>query len=201
MNNMQDTPIINNIEKKAVVEGGEWIRSLPSELVGLIPDSVWGSLSLDQKKEIIRQNGILEKYTAPQNTPEVSQVPSPEVVSEVLTMVEDVVSEAPIVEQATNVTKESSEFATLVEGVKNREETSEIESNKVDSDTLTVEEKARVEEETASNANTQTFRLFGYQVDDDLTNNAQDISNNGDISDGKTWAATLLKKIFAIFGE
>ncbi len=201
MNNMQDTPIINNLEKKAVVDGGEWIRSLPSELVGLIPDSVWGSLSLDQKKEILRQNGILDKYAAPQNTQEVSQAPTPEVVTQVPTMVEDVVTEAPIVEQAPSVTKESAEFATLVEGVKNSEENAEIESNKVDSTTLTAEEKARVEEETASNANTQTFRLFGYQVDDDLTNNAQDISNNGDISDGKTWAATLLKKIFAIFGE
>ncbi|MBI2356715.1 hypothetical protein HYV12_01550 [Candidatus Dojkabacteria bacterium] len=200
---MQDTPVVNNLEtKSAALENAGWIRTLPTELVGLIPDSVWSTLSLDQKKEILRQNGILEKYNSNQPTAEqpvesLDELPSLEVSSEVSSAP---LVDAPKVEEQVNASKESEEFATLVETVKENE-IKLTESGVEDGNKLSAEEKSRVEEENATTANTQTFKLFGYQVDDALTNDASNISEQGDINDGRTWAATLIKKIFAIFGE
>lgn len=196
MNDMQDTPIVNNLERKVGEESSSWIRSLPKELVGLIPESVWSTLSLDQKKEILRQNGLFEKY----NSAPVAEVPVAETAPVEPVALTEVVSEAPIVETQITSTKESQEFATLVEGFKNVEKQS-VEEKREDAVVLTQEEKARVDQETAKSANTQTFKLFGYQVDDATAQNSKDISDNGSLEDGRTWAATLLKKLFAIFGE
>lgn len=201
---MQDSQIVtNNVEKKVGLESTEWIRKLPEELVGLIPDSVWGSLSLDQKKEILRQNGILEKYITQSVQPNSENVTAEQVQSpaEVLpSTTPESISQSPVVEQSQNVSKESQEFASLVDAVKKEEldvqKNSPLDTKPKD---LTSEEKDRIAQETLT-VNNQTFKL-GYQVSDDTVANSEKLSKEGDVSDGKTWAATLWSKIFAIFGE
>lgn len=139
---------------------------------------------------------MFEKY----NSAPVTEAPAVEAIPVEPVALTEVVSEAPIVETQVTTNKESQEFATLVEGVKKSEsEVKEVPENNAQA--LSQEEKARVDQETAKSANTQTFKLFGYQVDDATSQNAKDISENGSLDDGRTWAATLLKKFFAIFGE
>jgi hypothetical protein len=38
------------------------LRVMPTELLGKIPETVWQTLNIDQRAEILRQYGILEKY-------------------------------------------------------------------------------------------------------------------------------------------
>lgn len=38
------------------------LRIMPTELLGKIPETVWQTLNIDQRAEILRQYGILEKY-------------------------------------------------------------------------------------------------------------------------------------------
>ena len=45
---MNDTPIANNLEVKRSEEG-KWLHLLPKELVGILPEGVWTTLTLDQK--------------------------------------------------------------------------------------------------------------------------------------------------------
>ncbi|KKR06441.1 MAG: hypothetical protein UT34_C0001G0482 [candidate division WS6 bacterium GW2011_GWF2_39_15] len=190
---MNDTPIANNLEVKRSEEG-KWLHLLPKELVGILPEGVWTTLTLDQKKDILRQNNILDKYLGPK--PQEQIVQSSQTPLEADEAVKEV--SAPTVEKINEVSDESREFAKAVSEVKEKESLEEV---KPEQPQVSAEEKARIAEETASHANTQTFTLFGYQVDDNVARNSKEISETGEVEDGKTWAATLIKKIFAILSE
>jgi len=67
---------------------------------------------------------------------------------------------------------------------------------------LSAEDKARIAEETASASNVkQAPKFFGYQPSSQTVANTDDISAKGDVSDSKTWLATLIKKIWLSFTD
>ena len=55
------------------------------------------------------------------------------------------------------------------------------------------------EEEKAQAANTGKYNFFGYQPSQNTFANAKQISEESPVSDSKTWAATLIAKIFSLF--
>lgn len=180
------TKVVENIGENL----GEWLRAVPSELVNIIPESVWMSLSVDQKKEMLRQHNILDKYAGnKQEAP--AQAPAVVMTSES--------TPALIVEQEQRFEK-NPEFEKALAEFKeaNKEkETDELETKPV----LSQEEVKRVNEEKAQNSNTQSqsYNFFGYQPSNNIFTNAKQLAQTGDISDSKTWASTLISKIFSLF--
>lgn len=183
------TPITNNIETQ---EQAEWLRALPAELAPTVPESVWMTLTLEAKKDLLRQNGLLEKYENPiQQSEQVAKQPD---------TLKTEIAEAPntevVVEQVQKVER-SHEFAQAVEQLK--------EVGKKDDETeekkpiLSKEEIQRIDTEKAQSANIKTYKFFGYQPSTTTYASAKSISNSGPIDDSKTWAATLITKIFSLF--
>lgn len=186
----QISPVPNNEIKEGGKQLEDILRALPQELLGVIPESVWINLSLDQKKEILRQHNIFEKYTA-------AEQPQAEVENTVTTEIEEKKPDV-IVEQANQPEQiRTPEFAKALEEAK------EIENNAQNE--LPVEETQRVEDETASAQNTAKSswgaKVFGYTVSEDTASKSEELSLKGDPEDGKTWAATILRRILAMLGQ
>lgn len=178
-----------NVES-TIESAQDWLRAVPPELVNIIPESVWMTLSLDNKKEILRQHNILEKYenlsNAEQTTAKVDIAAS------------SVEQEAVVVEQQQRVIR-SPEFEKALEDLKMASENGEENKDEVAKPVLTKEELDRIDSEKAQSANVKTYNFFGYQPAQATYSNAKQISNDGQISDSKTWAATLIGKIFSLF--
>jgi hypothetical protein len=190
MRNMQNT--ISAVPNNEIKEGiEEVLRVLPAELTGVIPESVWLNLSVEQKKEILRQHNLLEKYSTEEKIVPAAQ--EAESAKEVETSVPDVV-----VEEATRPEEiRSPEFAQALEQAREVESQAQKE--------FSIEDKTRVEEETAVNASSAKSswgaKVFGYSVSDGAVNNSEQVSTVGSTDDGRTWAATLIRKILAALGQ
>lgn len=184
---MQPTVVQPNNNEVVSSNNSEWLNSLPSELINVIPESLWVTLTLDQKKEVLRQNGLLEKYTG--NAQATSEQSTP-----VLESVE--VSPSVLVEEVQKP-EMSPEFQKVIEEFKEENKKGEEEPKPV----LSKEEIARIDAEKANNANTggATYKFFGYQPSQNIYTNASKIADDGDVVDAKTWAATLIAKIFGMF--
>jgi len=187
---MHDFTNVNTTEKRnGLNDSGSWMRKLPVELEGVMPESAWLSLSREDKLEILRRQGkdIFEKYLNP----------SADVTSSIESSAEVNESKPTVnVENANTESLEKKEFASEVSRVK------EVEKE-FTSESVIVEDKQRIEEETAKASNTglnSSVKVFGYSVSQSAIQNANTVSDSGDVSDGGTWAATLIKKILAIFG-
>ena len=188
---MQNTPVTpTNVEtndREASIEGV--LHALPQELLGVIPENVWTGLSVDQKKEILRQNNLLEKYSGQ----------SPEAQAEEPSQAEQVASPDVVVEQVQRpeAAERAPEFAQAVQEVQKIEQ--DVKED------LDVDEQARVDAEVASQQSSAKgswgAKIFGYTVRDDTVQNAEDISKNGDLEDGRTWVATLIGKILAALSQ
>lgn len=66
---------------------------------------------------------------------------------------------------------------------------------------LNTDDKERIMAETAANVNKLTFNFFGFKTSQNVASNAVQISDTGNVSDGKTWTATIIKKLLAIFNQ
>jgi hypothetical protein len=167
------------------------LKVLPQELLGVLPETVWVNLSLDQKKEILRQHNLFEKYNVAEQPQVVTETPVAEVKPEA--QVPDVV-----VEQASRVEQiRTPEFAQALEAAREIEDKSK--------EDLPVADAKRIEEETATVQSTAKSswgtKVFGYTVSEDTVSKSEELSAQGDVEDGRTWAATLLRKILAVLGQ
>ena len=166
----------------------EWLRQVPSELVNIIPENVWVSLSVDQKKEILRQHNIFEKYAG-------NKEEAPKIATNVVVSSESkpgiVVEQQQRLEKDPEFEKAFSEFKEISE---------QKEEEKV-APVLSQEDINRINTENANKANSQSqsYSFFGYQPSQTIFTNAKQSSQTGDVSDAKTWASTLISKIFSLF--
>lgn len=183
------TQVTNNIEK---VEQSEWLRSVPIELAPTVPESVWMTLTLEAKKDLLRQNGLLEKYENLVRGGESEYLKTDVVTTEIAQSPQNEL----VVEEVQKVER-SPEFAQAVEQLKavDTKNDKKIERKPV----LNKEEIQRINVETAQSANIKTYKFFGYQPTATTYANAKSISNSGPVDDSKTWAATLISKIFGLF--
>ena len=203
------------------------ILGFPTELASILPQTVWETLNEDQKVEILLQRGLF-KYLRKldgqfpfQNANEVNpatqaeNLKTPDQLGNTVALTEvdapqgPVAGEIDLTQKSINE-KAGSDFAKQVETIKQIEaqgvHEDEVQEEKAEKEekasTLTIDEKIRVEQEKASNANQpKAPTFFGYQPSQATITNAVQIADNGDTSDSKTWAATILKKLFAIFGN
>jgi len=193
--------------KKATPES--FLRTLPEELKGVMPENVWSSLSLEQKKEMLRQNGILEKYLKPQPETEVEQIPNAAETAAIPKTPPTAPEIAPAGEVV--ISREMQEKDKLTEEFKEAVE----EFKKVESSVEEVEAESAVkQEEGDQGANTATepqvsadlagsegLKFFGYQPSPQLLKSSEKVSAEGKIEDAATWTATLLQRLFAMFGR
>ncbi|MCC7290202.1 hypothetical protein IT417_03060 [bacterium] len=182
---MQPTDLQNNNEVKGPPQA-EWLRETPAELVNIVPATVWSTLTVDQKQEMLRQHGIYEKYVKEVRVEEAT--PSVEVAPVTSTKPEVIVQQEQKVEK-------NEEFEIALNVLKEEKKNSENFAKPV----MPAEEVARVEAEQAKTANVKTYNFFGYQPTTTTYTNAKSISNDAPVSDAKTWAATLIAKIFSLF--
>lgn len=184
---MQPTVVQPNNNEVVSANNSEWLNALPSELLNIIPESLWVTLTVDQKKEVLRQNGLLEKYSANTVSPTEQATPTLEAVEVVPS----------VLVQEVQKPEMSPEFQKVIEEFKEETNKGEQEQKPV----LSKEEIARIEAEKASNANSggATYKFFGYQPSQNIYTNATKIADDGDVVDAKTWAATLIAKIFGMF--
>lgn len=174
-----------------------WIYKLPTELSTVLPENIWSTLSLDQKKQILRDYGLYERYVSSQEVVEADIVPT---VSQPTTeTIVEKQSETPeiIDANASNNLVDREVFTSQLEQIKLSEQ--ELENQK-----LSKEEQGRIDAERATQANTassvgKTVKVFGYQIPMPTINNAKSIADNNPTSSSDTWAAVLAKKILAIF--
>lgn len=192
---MQNINQVNSkLESDKVIERESWMIQLPGELLNVLPESIWLTLSVDQKKQILRDYGIYDKYVVePDNNKDdtntfqenkneitVATPQTPEVI--------DINSQSGIQEREV--------FQSQLEDIKKSEE--ELKNE------LSQDDKAMIDVETANLANTggrgsNGVNVFGYNIPVQIINNAQSIAANSSVTDGSTWAAVLVKKILAIF--
>ncbi len=189
---MQDSTVKtqqNNVEVGSSVSIESVLHALPKELLGVMPESVWATLSLEQKKDVLKQNGLLEKYS---NTPEkpaedvqvaVESAPKPEAQVGVV-----------VQQEKKDEYVRDPEFQKMAEDIRKEQE---LPAQQLDADE---KEMVKVESGTSSNVKSGGVKFFGYSASDDVSSNASDISQNGSVEDGKTWTATLIQKILAVFG-
>lgn len=189
MADMQANTTVQQQNVEAVeVKGDEVVRVLPSELTGIMPETIWATLSLDQKKEMLRQHNLFEKYFGIAKEEETAV--------ETVTNPQESVPEIKVEAGEGQMEKfKGAEFEKAVEEVKSIKEEKEGKAQEV----ISPEEAKRIEEETASKANTQTFKFFGYQPSQSTYSNAKNIADDNPVSDSKTWAATLIAKILQLF--
>ncbi|HVX92933.1 MAG TPA: hypothetical protein VHA74_02340 [Candidatus Dojkabacteria bacterium] len=201
---------INNSVEQQKASKGEWLHQLPPELVGVLPQNIWVSLSIEQKKDLLRQHNLLDKYNDIQEHPvaESTHVVSTEELPpiETSTQANNIESpalpvEAPKVSEVPEVmtvdkgmAPEKEQFAKSVESLKAKEQARNQEN------AIAEEDKARIAQEQASNVNKKNNvkTSIGYKISDDTVTNAVTLSHNGNTDDGRTWAAALVRKIFAI---
>lgn len=183
----------NNIETTEV-QSADWLREIPTEIANLIPESVWVGMSLDQKKETLRQNGILEKYIGNQPIQPIEQASAnnPEL---------KVVDQSEVIVQEEQKKEIDPQFKEAVDQFKKESESNN--SEKDEKPVLSRDEINRIESEKASSANMagSSYKFFGYQPSQNIYTNAKKISDDGDVADSNTWAATLIAKIFGLFGR
>lgn len=172
-------------------ESAVFLKELPKELLGKIRPEEWMTMGEGQKRETLVQHDLhqyLTVETAPAQAIEQTPVPAEAPVATV---------EAPI-EGEVNVEelgKEVSEFEAAKDELKQVEQAPAVEEAPLNAD-----EQARVGIEDGQNLKPQKkVKFFGYQPTPELVNNSEDVSANGDVSDGRTWAATFLRKLFAVF--
>mgnify|MGYP001190433103 CR=1 FL=1 len=189
--------INNNIENGKVIEKDIWMTKLPDELLNVLPEGIWLTLSVDQKKQILRDYGIYDKYIKPEvvSTPVVNNVVNTEINNNESFVITPQTPEIIDINSQKN-TQEREVFSSQLEQIKKSEEELENELSKDD--------KARIEVETAKIANTggagsKSVKVFGYTIPMPVISNAQSIASDNPVSDGSTWAAVIVKKIFAIF--
>ncbi len=174
-----------------------WIYKLPTELSTVLPENIWSTLSLDQKKQILRDYGLYERYVSSQEVIDADLVPQ---VSQPIaeTIVEKQSDTPEIIDgNASNNLVDREVFTSQLEQIKLSEQ--ELENQK-----LSQEEQERIDTERATQANTassvgKTVKVFGYKIPMPTINNAKSISDNNSVSSSDTWAAVLAKKILAIF--
>lgn len=163
------------------------LHVLPQELLGVMPESVWGGLTLDQKKDVLRQNNLLEKYDTPLQNPvlevssETGEFSAPSVAVEHI--------------EPTEVVR-SPEFKEVLENIQESEKNQE---------TLNAEEKERISQESLISQSTGkaswSAKVFGYVISDDTVNRSETISQEGGLDDGKTWVSTLVRKMLVALGQ
>lgn len=166
------------------------LKLVPQELVSVIPESVWITLTLDQKKEILRQHNLLGKYLSPEK-PTVLTEQSIENKAFVPTTPELIVEKEQSIERNPDFEKAISAFVAAKEDGSDTMTKSEP--------VVSAEELQRIEQEQSSVANTGKYTFFGYQPSQTTFSNAKQISDDSPVSDSKTWAATLIAKIFSLF--
>ena len=199
---------INNSVEQQKSSKGEWLHQLPPELVGVLPQNIWTSLGLEQKKDILRQHGLLDKYNnegaADHEIDTVASAELPHIeTGSSINSVESPVSpvEAPKVSEVPEVltvdkgmAPEKEIFAKSVEDLKAKEKASKTNEN------LSSDDKAKVAQEKAGDASKKNTvkTSVGYPISDSIVTNAVELSHGGNTDEGRTWAAALVRKIFAI---
>ena len=173
---------------EAIVNTNEWLRAVPVELSNTVPESVWMTLTLEAKKDLLRQNGLLEKYEGTtENLPVQNEVD--------LKVAEAPVAEVIVTQQ--EKVQRSPEFAKAVEELKDIDK--QAENKKTEQPVLSKEDISRIETEKAQSASIKSYKFFGYQPSTTTYSSAKQISNTGNIDDSRTWAATLIAKLFSLF--
>ncbi|MCK9368896.1 hypothetical protein M0R04_02865 [Candidatus Dojkabacteria bacterium] len=170
------------------------LRILPVELKGVLPEMVWSTLTLDQKKEMLRHHNIFDKYLGQKDAEQVVVQDTPEVSKNIAEIAHTVT-----VEKAQNSVEKvvNEEFDKVVSESKQIEKERKEEDEK--KPVLSKDELERIRSEKAQAANIKGYNFFGYQPQNATITNAKTISDNNPVSDGKTWAATLIAKIFSLF--
>jgi hypothetical protein len=137
-------------------------------------------MSEGQKRQILVENG-LNQYL---------EVKPEEVVTETSAVPEEV---APGVSGGVSFESMNEQKEALAEA---KQEVERVERE------LNPEEQDRVDAETGKNlqpTGQNKVKFFGYQPSPNLVNDNDEVSENGNVADGSTWVATLLKKLFAVF--
>lgn len=134
------------------------------------------------------QNPRPEKVISLDDTPQRSTQETPNMQaidnqSEVRKQFEDLKNEVKKAEQQVAISKES-----LVR-----------ENNAPGGKELSVEDKQRIAVERAMSQNAGVPKLFGYQPSAQTSANASSIATSNPVSDGRTWVASILKKILLSF--
>lgn len=194
------------------------LQEVPVQLLqrGVIAAQDWAELSDEQRSMILKSYGINpEQYIAQFESAQKSvgalaetKPATPEVAPVQAPVVESVPAQSPVVQPKIEMTPQHSEVRAQFDQIKKEVEVSEEKvsipkeglslENKP---ALTYDEQQRVAAETgmAFNQPPQTPKLFGYQASDQTAANATAISDSNPVSDGKTWVATLIKKILLSF--
>lgn len=179
---MQNVNPINNPE--SAIKSPEvdvFLQVLPVELQGKVDVTAWQNMNKESKLGLLHEHGLLTKYATELEKP---------------VQVGTKVEVAPVMEgkiegqvEVGGLGKEHKEFEQAVDELKSIEE---------EKPPVNVDEQARIDVEQASTA-TKKVKFFGYQPTPQIVNNAQQISDDDDVSMGKTWMATLVGKLFKLF--
>lgn len=173
-------------------ESGVFLKELPKELLGKIRPEDWITMSEGQKRETLVQNN-LHQYLTVEATP----IQNPEQATKQAPVLEKTAEQVPVAGEVAvaELGKDVSEFEAAKDQLKQVEQDQAGEQPPLNND-----EQARIDAESGQNLKPQKkVKFFGYQPSPQLVNNADDVSENGDMSDGRTWAATFLRKLFAVF--
>ncbi len=163
------------------------LHKLPDELLGIIPESVWVGLTLDQKKDVLRQNNLLEKY---------SSESQPVLESETIENPSEVRANVVVERVPESKVERNPEFAGVLSEIQKNEEKvkknlSQEDLNRIESEKLTSQ---------SSGKSSWGAKVFGYSISDDVIQGSEEVSKTGDLEDGRTWASTLIRKMLAVFG-
>ena len=187
--NSQVNPVETLNEKEDLA-----LRILPIELKGVVPETVWTTLSLDQKKEMLRHHNIFDKYLGPKEGEQVVIQDTPEVAKKVVEVSPTVIVEKAQGEIEKTVDKEFEKV--VLESKQIEKDRKDEENNKP---VLSKDELERIQAERAQAASVKGYNFFGYQPQNTTITNAKTIANDNPVADGRTWAATLIAKIFSLF--
>lgn len=179
------------------------IDTLPKRLYGVVPESVWSTLNVQQKLEFLFSHEILPKgegstltvagrpefeqfvdqvegnigSTSPDKQHEKAQVPGGEV----------------LINQRSEVEKRFDALKERVQQVELAEDETSVQSP---------EDVKRIQDESGATFtnNMNVPRLAGYQPSQQFLRTVQ-VSSQGDPDSSKTWAANIILKIWAAFNQ
>lgn len=203
-------------EQRALLKN---LDSMPGQLMGIVPESVWPTLSIDQKIEFLYSFNLIPRGSVEivHNQFEGSTfdggMGEAEYGSPIIKTSENLPNEPEIVETSINIAEEQNlktEFKEAVKEVEILESAHKVEMESFKDDDqinkLSSEEKARIDQETGASFSksksfaTQSPKLTGYKANDQIINNL-DQYIDGPADRGTTWTAHIVRKIISAFSS
>jgi hypothetical protein len=186
------------------------VDHLPNQLKGIVPESVWGTLSLDQKIEFLNSHNLLPVGGVIHNRFEGSTFDggmgesTPEIWgdSDGNQTQQQSVEFQPGFTGEVNIQQDSeihNEFEQAVQQIEviEKEHVQEIEHIEEADVPLTAEDQSRIATESGQNFVMNAPKISGYKPDDTIVNNIHHFSE-GPADLGTTWTAAILKKLMGV---